>query len=96
MIICAHGSRQYHSDISCEKIGSHFVVATSGLIKTTIRGTDGVSREVELLLTPSTYNCNNEDEVLARISSLRREGYIAPDWIDDCIELSRHVNKAIN
>lgn len=96
MIICTFGSTQYKSDIFCEKTGNGFVVETSGHQKMVVADNDGIETEVDLMVTPTKFSCSDEVEVLNVIENLRTEGYAAPEWIKDCIEMTRTFNPKIN
>ena len=96
MIICSSNSRQYTSDISCEKVGGSFVVETCSVRKLKVPGLDGIEREVELSFTPSKFDCSDEAEVIRVVQSLRAQGYQAPEWIFDCLELTKSLFPTLN
>lgn len=96
MIICTSDSRQYISDISCEKVGASFIVETCNVRKLKVTGFDGVERDVELFLTPSKFDCRDEQEVMRVVQSLKEQGYKAPEWIFDCLELTKSLHTKLN
>lgn len=96
MIICSRESRQYASDISCEKVGGHFIIETSGNLTLNIQDAEGNDREITLLMSQEKFDCDSIQEALSIVNSLRQTGYKTPDWINDCLELTESISETLN